>query len=66
MNLHDHDLIYKAKNEGIKEGIKEGALQNKLENAQNAIKENIPLETVAKICNLSLDEVKKIKQDLEK
>ena len=47
----------KGMQEGIKEGIKEGMKQSNIQNARGMKAEGIPLEIIAKITGLPLDEI---------
>ena len=42
---------------GMKEGIKEGEKLKQIEIAKNMLKENIPVETIAKITELTKEEI---------
>lgn len=59
-----HNVLEDAKNEGLQEGlqegIKEGIKQKKIEMIKGMLTEEIPLKKIAKIANVSVDEVKKI------
>ena len=63
-----HNVLEDAKNEGLKEGIEQGfergIEQNKIEMVKGMIKEKIPLKTIEKIANVSLEEIKKIEESL--
>jgi len=59
MNLHDHDIIYKAKNEGIEE--------TKIANAKALILlGKLSLEDIASCCNLSLEKVQELAKEAGK
>ena len=49
-----------GKEEGIKEGIKEGILENQKEVVLNMYKDNLDLETISKVTNLSLEKINEI------
>ncbi|SMB96729.1 conserved hypothetical protein (putative transposase or invertase) [Desulfonispora thiosulfatigenes DSM 11270] len=51
---------------GIQKGIQKGIKEGKIKTAKNSLKLGIPLEQVAQISELTLEEVKKIKRELEK
>lgn len=55
-----HNVLEDAKNEGLQEGLKEGIEQKKIEMIKGMLAEKIPLKKVAKIANVSVDEIKKI------
>ena len=59
-----HNVLEDAKNEGLKEGFERGIEQNKIEMVKGMIKEKIPLKTIEKIANVSLEEIKKIEESL--
>ena len=59
-----HNVLEDAKNEGLKEGFEHGIEQNKIEMVKGMIKEKIPLKTIEKIANVSLEEIKKIEESL--
>lgn len=44
----------------------EGAHENAVENAKNLLKEKIPVETIVRCIGLSLDEVQKLAEEIEK
>ena len=49
MNIHDQDIYFKAKNEGIAQGAYEKAI----ETAKNMLKDKLSLETIIKYTGLS-------------
>lgn len=49
--------------EGIKEGMKEGEIKAKLETARKALLEGADLEFVAKITNLPLETIQKLRAE---
>ena len=53
MNIHDQDIYFKAKNEGIAQGISQGEYQAKIETAKNMLKDKLSLETIIKYTGLS-------------
>ena len=59
-----HNVLEDAKNEGLQEGlqegIKKGIKQKKIEMIKGMLTEEIPLKKIAKIANVSIDEIKKI------
>ena len=59
-----HNVLEDVKNEGLKIGIEQGIEQNKIEMVKGMIKEKIPLKTIEKIANVSLEEIKKIEESL--
>jgi predicted transposase/invertase (TIGR01784 family) len=54
-----------AYEEGIEKGRKEGRKETALETATAVIKKNLPLEDIAEITDLSLDEVKQLAASLK-
>ena len=48
--------------EGIEVGLKKGREEERLESARRMLKENLPVELVAKCSNLTVQEVKDILQ----
>ena len=53
MNIHDQDIYFKAKNEGIAQGISQGAYEKAIETAKNMLKDKLSLETIIKYTGLS-------------
>ena len=51
--------------EGIEQGIEQGAEQTKIETAKEALKNNISIETTAKITGLPIASVEKLKVEIE-
>ena len=60
VNIHDQDIYFKAKNEGIEEGITQGSQQAKIETARNMFLKNIPIDIIAECTGLSIEEVSKL------
>ena len=60
MNIHDQDIYFKAKNEGIAQGISQGEYQAKIETAKNLLSMNLSIENISKATSLSVDEIKKL------
>ena len=56
----------KGRLEGRIEGHLEGGLEEKQTIVKNSLKNNLDIETIAKITNLSIEEIQKIKDSLEK
>ena len=61
MNLHEQDIYFKAKNEGIAQG----AEQAKLETARNMLAYGDSIEKIAKITNLPLETVKELANEVK-
>ena len=60
MNIHDQDIYFKAKNEGIAQGISQGEYQAKVETAKNMLKNNISLEIIVECTGLSVQTIKNL------
>ena len=56
----------RVKREAMEQGKAKGKAEEKLENAINALKEGLNVELVAKITNLSIEEVNRLSQKLNK
>ena len=52
--------IVEAKNEAREEGISLGVQQAKLETAKNALTMNLPIEQIAILTGLSVEEIEKL------
>ena len=61
VNLHEQDIYFKAKNEGIAQG----AEQAKLETARNFIDLNVPYEQIAQGTGLPLETVKELAKEVK-
>ena len=59
MNIHDQDIYFKAKNEGIKQG----EYQAKVETAKSMLLENLPLDLIHKITGLSKEIIEKLQKE---
>ena len=57
MNIHDQDIYFKAKNEGIAQGFQQGAYQKAIETAKNFISMGLSIEQVAQGTGLSIEEI---------
>ena len=53
VNIHDQDIYFKAKNEGIAQGFQQGAYEKAIETAKNMLKDKLSLETIIKYTGLS-------------
>ena len=62
MNLHDRDIMERARQEGISQGISQGTRQKAVDAARNALKMNLSVEQVSQITNLSLEEIRELAQ----
>ena len=60
----------RVKREGIAEGIEkgkaEGKAEEKIQNAINALKEGLNVELVARITNLSIEKVNRLREQMNK
>ena len=56
VNIHDQDIYFKAKNEGIAQGAYEKAI----ETAKNMLKNNISLEIIVECTGLSVQTIKNL------
>ena len=67
VNIHDQDIYFKAKNEGLKEGISQGfsqgSQQKAIETAKNLFLKNIPMDIIAECTGLSIDFIKTLKDN---
>ena len=60
MNLHDRDIIRKAKSEGITEGREEKSI----ETAENMIRKEYPFDEIVEITGLALEKVKELAESI--
>ena len=60
MNIHNQDIYFKAKNEGIAQGISQGEYQAKIETAKKMLKNNISLEIIVECTGLSVQTIKNL------
>lgn len=60
MHLETHLTSCEGMKEGLEKGIKEGIEEERKKNIQGMKNEGIPVETIAKITGLSLDEIEAI------
>jgi predicted transposase/invertase (TIGR01784 family) len=60
VNIHDQDIYFKAKNEGIAQGISQGEYQAKIETAKKMLKNNISLEIIVECTGLSVQTIKNL------
>ena len=51
--------------EGIEQGIEQGAEQNKIETAKKLLKDNLPIEQIAKYTDLPLEKVQELTKEIE-
>ena len=59
MNLHEQDIYFKAKNEGIAQG----AEQAKLETARNMLCKKIDFDTICECTGLPLETLEKLAKE---
>ena len=53
-----------AKQEGIKQGIEQGIMENKIEIAKNMLKENMDIQTISRLTNLTEIDIQKLKNTM--
>ena len=67
--LKKQEGMVQGREAGLVEGEKEGKLEGKLEErrhiAQNLLKQNIPLKTIANATKLTIDEIEALKSDIQ-
>ena len=56
MNIHDQDIYFKAKNEGISQG----EYQAKVETAKNFVAKKISIDIIAECTGVPVEEIKKL------
>ena len=56
--------LKEGKAEGLKEGKAEGVKQGKIDIAKAMLKENCVIELIAKVTDLSIKEIEKLKEEL--
>jgi len=61
VNLHEQDIYFKAKNEGIAQG----AEQKALETARNMLCKKIDFDTICECTGLPLETVKKLAKEVK-
>ena len=60
MNIHDQDIYYKAKHEGIAQG----EYQAKVETAKNLLAMNLSIENIAKATGLDINSIKDLTKSI--
>ena len=60
MNIHDQDIYFKAKNEGIAQGAYEKAI----ETAKNLLAMNLSIENIAKATGLDINTIKELSKSI--
>ena len=60
MNIHDQDIYFKAKNEGITQGAYEKAI----ETAKNLLAMNLSIENIAKATGLDINTIKELSKSI--
>ena len=53
-----------AKKDGIKIGIEQGIKENKIEIARNMLKENMDIQTISRLTNLTETDIQKLKNTM--
>ena len=56
--------LKEGRSEGLKEGKAEGVKQSKIDIAKAMLKENCVIELIAKVTDLSIKEIEKLKEEL--
>ena len=64
MNIHDQDIYFKAKNEGISQGFQQGEYQAKVETAKNLLAMNLSIENIAKATGLDINTIKDLTKSI--
>ena len=68
MNIHDQDIYFKAKNEGIAQGIsqgfQQGEYQAKVETSKNLLAMNLSIENIAKATGLDINSIKDLTKSI--
>ena len=64
MNIHDQDIYFKAKNEGIAQGISQGAYEKAIETAKNLLAMNLSIENIAKATGLDINSIKDLTKSI--
>lgn len=57
--------MQKGMQQGMQKGMQKGMQQERVETIRNALKMNLPLETVAQLVRLPVEEVRKLIAELE-
>ena len=60
MNIRETDIYEEGKNDGIAQGISQGAEQKAIETAKNLLAMKLPLDSIAKATDLSIETVQKL------
>ena len=60
VNIHDQDIYFKAKNEGIAQGAYEKAI----ETAKNLLAMNLSIENIAKATGLDINTIKELSKSI--
>ena len=68
MNIHDQDIYFKAKNEGIaqdiSQGFQQGAYEKVIETAKNLLAMNLSIENIAKATGLDINSIKDLTKSI--
>ncbi len=59
-NTIEREATRKGLKKGLKQGLKEGREEERKEIVENLIKEGMPMEKIASICNISIEELEKL------
>ena len=65
IKVQRREAYWKGLAEGLEQGIEQGAEQTKIETAKEALKNNISIETIAKITGLPIASVEKLKVEID-
>ena len=57
--------MQKGMQQGMQKGMQKGMQQERVETIRNALKMNLPLETVAQLVRLPVEEVRKLIAEME-
>ena len=64
MNIHDQDIYFKAKNEGIFQGFQQGAYEKAIETAKNMILYGDSVEKISKVTGLDINLIKDLTKSI--
>ena len=63
VNIRETDIYEEGRTEGIALGISQGAEQAKIETARKLLKEELPIEQVARCTSLSMNTVEQLAKE---
>ncbi|MCC8416913.1 MAG: hypothetical protein LN575_06255, partial [Rickettsia endosymbiont of Gnoriste bilineata] len=64
-SLKQRDYIVSAEQKGREEGIEKGREENAIAIAKKMLKEGYPMEAISKLTGLTLEKIKKLKEEIE-